>query len=207
MMNTDHHVKVQHRTALRHVARGLIVCMTLISPLAACSNMKTISWREQVRLHSGQVITVDRSEKFRSVYSGGPGPGWLFQNERLTAHFPKPIGDITWNGILTPIAVDVATNGNVYLVADIATLEGEKEYQVPDGVYQVAFEYLKNGNWEHIPLSTVPQEIRRNLFVNIYRLFIIQKSKQNFLDLALKSKMDADPRISRDMLDWPRPQK
>lgn len=192
------------RRGFRWLAQLLALCSVFIAPLAACSNMKTVSWREEVRLHTGQVITVDRSETFRMVYSGGPGPGWLFQSERITAHFPPPIGDVTWSGILTPIAIDATSADQLYLVANIANLAGAKEYPRPGDIPQVAFKYLGHANWQRIPISEVPGQIHRNLLVDTYDLFIQNHSKVNYVGFDLKEKIDSDPRISKDLLDWPR---
>ena len=191
------------RTSFRRLAQILAICSAFVAPLAACSNMKTISWREEVRLHTGQIIMVDRTENYRLV-SEGLRSGWLFDTETIKAHFPPPVGEITWSGILTPIAIDATSTGQVYLVADKANLAGIKAYPTQDGIPQVAFKYVSADKWQRIAISEIPADFHRNLLSDTYTLFIQDHSDANFVDFALKTKVDSDPRISKDMLDWPR---
>ena len=191
------------RTWHRRLAHVLIVCMTLISPLAACSNTKTVSWREDVKLHDGQVITVDRSEQYRKIYNGGPGLSWLFTAERFQAHFPIPIGDVTWSGPLTPLALDVSSTNVVYLVTVVTTESGEKQYgRMPADEAHVAFKYLGNSQWQEIPISEIPKKFHPNLFVNTDTLFLVQHSHVKTVSLALKAKLDSDPRIVKAFRGW-----
>ena len=149
------------RTSVRRLAQLLTICSVFVPPLAACSNMKTISWREEVRLHTGQVIMVDRTENYRPV-SVDFRSGWMFDTETIKAHFPSPVGEITWSGILTPIAIDATSTGQVYLVADIANSAGAG-YPRPGGIPQVAFRYLGQDQWQRIAISEIPGGFHRNL--------------------------------------------
>ena len=165
--------------------------------------MKTISWREQVRLHSGQVISVERSEQYRMVYNGGPGLSWLFTAEHFQAHLPAPIGEVAWTGALTPLALDVSSRNVVYLVTVVTTEAGEKEYgRMPADKAHVAFKYLGNGQWQEIPISEIPKEFHPNLFVNTDTLFFVQHSHIKTVSLALKAKLDSDPRIVKAFRGW-----
>ena len=190
------------RTNFRRLAQLLALCAVFVAPLAACSNMKTISWREEVRLHTGQVIMVDRAENYRLV-SEGLRSGWLFDTETIKAHFPPPVGEITWSGILTPIAIDATSTGQVYLVADIANSAGAG-YPRPGGIPQVSFRYLGQNQWKRIPISEIPGDFHRNLLADTYTLFIQDHSKTKFVDFALKARVDSNPRIDKKYLDWPR---
>jgi hypothetical protein len=187
----------------KRLCQLLGLLLMAVTPLMAYSQMKTITWKEEVKLTNGQVIIVERSEDYRQVYAGGGGPGWLFQYERIRTTLP-PNGEIAWDARLKPLALDIATEGAIYLVAAVATVAGQKEYGVPDGSYHVAFKYKGIKQWQRVSLDTVPREFRPNLLVSPQGLFIEQHSTVNFVDLALKAKADSDPRIVTWYRDWPR---
>jgi hypothetical protein len=168
--------------------------------------MKTVNWKEETKLTTGQVIIVERSQDYRSVYSGGAyRPGWLFDYERIRARFPSPSGVITWEGRLTPLALDIAADGQIYLVAVAAAAAGAKEYHLKPDEYHVAFEYESSrSQWKQIALGKVPQQLRPNLLADTWGLFIQQRSTVDLVDLALKAKVDSDPRIVWFYKNWPR---
>jgi len=64
-----------------------VVFITVASiPLSGCSQTKTVNWKEEVKLRSGKVVIVERSEDYRRASEPGVrGPGWLFSYERITA--------------------------------------------------------------------------------------------------------------------------
>jgi len=178
-------------------------CLAILTPLTACSDMKTIKWREEVKLASGQMIIVERAEDYRLVGEPGAGTGWLFDYERIRTVLPPLSGEIAWEGRLTPLALDIASDGTVYLVAVVANAAGRKEYSLPDGINHVAFKYAGNNQWQRVPVTTVPHEFRPNLMADTWSLFIKQRSTTDFVDLALKAKVDSNPRIDSRFRKWP----
>jgi hypothetical protein len=172
--------------------------------------MKTINWKEEVRLIGGQTIVVERSQDYRRVYSGGPfRPGWLREQERLNATLQSPRREIKWEGKPIPLALDVAPDGNIYLVAvTTAGTSGENEYGrklQPNETYYVAYQLgVDQTQWRRIQITAVPSEFQPNMMVDTHGLFIQKGSTATFVDLALKAKVDSDPRISRTLRDWPR---
>jgi hypothetical protein len=187
----------------KRLCQLLGLLLMAVIPLTACSQMKTITWKEEVKLLSGQVIVVERSEDFRQVYAGGGGPGWLFQYERIRTTLPRIKGEIAWEGRLTPLALDASADGSIYLVAVVAEAAGRKEYALPDGINHVAFRYSGNNKWQRVPISTVPSEFRPNFLASTHGLFIEQRSTTKSVDLALKATVDSDPRIASRYRKWP----
>lgn len=55
----------------KHVAGCCMASLVMLAPLmAACAdNMKTIRWKEETKLASGNTIIVERTETFRLVYA------------------------------------------------------------------------------------------------------------------------------------------
>ena len=188
----------------KRLCQLLGLLLMAVTPLMACSQMKTVNWKEEVKLTNGQVIVVERSEDYRQVYAGGGGPGWLFQYERLRTTLPLPNGEIAWDGRLKPLVLDItADGGGVYLIAVVAEAAGRKEYSLPDGINHVAFKYSANNQWQRVPISTIPRELRPNLLASTQGLFIDQRSTTKFVDLALKETVDSDPRLDSRYRKWP----
>ena len=178
-------------------------CLAILIPLTACSDMKTINWREEVKLSSGQIIIVERSQDYRLVGEPGAGTGWLFDYAHIRAVLPIRNVDVMWEGRLQPLAIDVSQDGTIYLVAVAATYAGEKEYALPEGTHHVAFKYSGSSKWQRIPIESVPHEFRPNLLAAVHSLFIKQKFvTTNIIDLVLKGKVDSDPRIIPPYRGW-----
>jgi len=194
---------------MNYFATALCLLVGVV-PLGACAQGKTVKWKEEVKLASGAVIVVDRSQNYRQVYSGGPfRPGWLRENERVSASLQSPRREIKWEGKPIPLALDVAPDGSVCLVAlTTADAAGENEYGQklqPGEIYYLAYLLAQSQNqWQRIPVTAVPQEFQPNMMVDARRLFIEEGSTVTYVDLALKAKVDSDPRIDRAFRNWPR---
>jgi hypothetical protein len=166
--------------------------LAVLIPLTACSQMKTITWREEVKLTNGQIVVAERTAEFRNVYAGGTGNGWLFQHESIKAVLPPLNKEVVWEGGLEPLALDVTKNGDIYLVNHVENLQGRSEYSVSKGDH-VAFKYSGNSQWMRIPVESVPQEIHPNLLIDRVTLFIRNEhSTSEVIDLALKEKLNSE---------------
>ena len=124
----------------------------------------------------------------------GLSTGWLFNYERIRTTLPVTSEDVAWEGRLKPWALDVAADGGIYLVAVAAEAAREKEYKLGPNEYHVAFKYVGN-QWHRIPITSVPREFQPNMMADTRGLFIENGSTTDFVDLALKSKVDSDLRI------------
>ena len=156
--------------------------------LSSCfSSSKNITWREETKLANGQMVIVEQSIDFRSAFNGA-GTGWTAVDSRLKVVLPPKNQEVVWDGrLLAPIALDVATNGDIYLVAIAEAEEDRQKYSLSRGLYHVAFKYKGNGEWTHIPLDAVPHEMQANLFTDPGGYFIGAKhSTEGVLDWAFK---------------------
>jgi hypothetical protein len=161
-------------------------------PLAACSQIKTITWREEVQLFNGQVVIAERTADFRNVYAGGGDNGYFFQHERIKVTLPSLNKEVTWDGGLEPLAIDIQKNGDIYLVAIIENPQGRNEYSVQRGDH-VAFKYSVDGKWTRISVDTVPRDIHPNLLIDRVSLFIKHGyPASTVVDLALKEKLNSE---------------
>lgn len=181
----------------------LSVVFSFLIPMAACAQSKSITWREEVKLSNGQIIVAERTDDFKDVYAGGSGNGLLFQHGLIRATLPPLNKEVTWEGSLKPLAMDIGENGDIYLVATWQSLQGKKENSVPNGVAHVAFRFDVSGQWIRIPVATVPPEVHPNLLIDDVDLFVRHGySTKKTLDLAYKEKLNADPAFDDRYKGW-----
>ena len=201
-MNTYVPKLARARRRFRRLAQLLALCSVFVAPLAACSNTKTIQWHEQVKLHDGKVIVVERMQTYRAVQVDIYKPKWMFKKERIQATLPTtPPTTVAWEGPLEPLAIDMTKSGSIYLVAIDVTGNLPQKYK-PDNGFHVAFKYEGNNHWERIPREEVPENFKVNLFVSAADLFVDQKYSGHTIDLQLKQKIDSDPRIGPMFRGW-----
>lgn len=178
--------------------------LAALTALTACSQRKSITWREEVKQSNGQIIVVERTAEFRNVYAGGSGNGWLFQHERIKAVLPSLNKQVVWEGGLEPLAIDVAKNGDIYLVGIAETPQGNAEYSIPNGMFHAAFKFNGSGRWIRIPVESVPHEIHPNLLIDEVRLFIDHgHSTSEVLELAIKEKLNSEQAYAEPFRSWP----
>ena len=199
-----------HDAFLKIVMNGygkLCVMSILLLSHTACAAtpaIKTVEWKEEVKLNTGQIIIVERTQNYRSVSEPGAGTGWLFDKERIRATFGVAPGtSVTWEGVLRPLAIDITKQGVAYLVATAATFRGRQAHGIPEGAYHVAFKQESPGIWERISIDSVPDEFHPNLLISTYRLFITEQYRSaKVIDLSMKASVDSDPRIDPVYKTW-----
>jgi hypothetical protein len=179
-----------------HIRRAAIV--GVLSLATASASAKEIYWTEQVRLSSGEVIVVERGETLRSVYSGGPlRPGWLFDEAWLKGSLPG-VGETRWRGGLSPLVLDVTTDGQWYLLAIVETFPGQRQYQLARRSRYVAFK-LQAGVWQRIPFAEFPEQFQPNLLANTSRLFQKYETPSGaVVDFDMKRQVDSVPTLGSE---------
>lgn len=178
--------------------RSLAVLM-LAPILGACATVRTVEWTEDVKLSDGRTIVVERANEYRRVMDVGAGfqRGWNFERASIAADLPPPVGRrVSWQGLMSPIVLDVLNDGEVYLVG-VPTPAGSDEWRVPRHELYVAFK-LVAGEWKRIAIADMPETLRPNLFVSAGTYFIKQGAgSDTHLDLPIKEKLDSNPLIDR----------
>ena len=189
----------------RNLLRLCVLCIAICGPLTACAeNIKTFKWREEVRLSNGQVIVVERNQEYKLTGGEPFHTAWQFGRERIQATFSTTIPTtVVWEGGLAALSIDMATNGDIYLVTTVQNRQGAREYSVGYDVDYVAFRYIGVNQWGRITMESVPHEMRPNLLVLSGKLFIKdQHPTSETIDLVLKQKVDSDPRIAQRYRSW-----
>lgn len=172
--------------------------------LNACSSgLKSITWREEVKLTNGQVIILEHEVDYLKMFNGN-SMGYQFQHEHLHAVLPPANKEIVWDGNLQSLALDLARNGDLYLVTTAETSQAQVEYSLPRWGHHVAFKYNGSGQWTRIPIESVPHEIRPNLLIDSGREFLdLDRPTNVLIDLATKEKLNANQLIGEMYRSWP----
>ncbi|CUS32167.1 conserved exported hypothetical protein [Candidatus Nitrospira nitrosa] len=148
--------------------RALMMCLILTvgistSSCAGISGLIGDRWKEEVLLHDGRKIMVDRMVKRGGRHEVGQKPS--FTEQWLSFPIPGSNQTITWEDHASqdlgqanflPMAVDIS-GGTPYLVVYPMGCLSYNKWGRPNPPY-VIFQYQGN-EWKRIPLQELPSEI------------------------------------------------
>lgn len=168
---------------------------TIVVYLLGCSSEteKTVHWEEDVVLSSGAAVVVNRTQSYRRVSEPGQSSGWLFDKSSITARLPGK-EQMHWSGQLQPLVIDFGPDKEIYLLATVETYRGLREYDIPEGVYHVAFKQSDTA-WERIPLNSFPIELHPNLLASTYDVFI-KRAVPSGSRVTVPAKLEFDSRAT-----------
>lgn len=168
-LNCEGNMNKTH-TLLKRIARlGLIVMMGV--GMSACSSSDT--WKEEVLLHDGSQIVVERTQYF----------GWnlLFtqrppiKEQTITFTLPSSNKPVTWKSEFSKdvghynfqlLGLDIV-NGSAYVVTQPFGCEAYNKWGRPNPPY-ISFKHA-NEQWVQIPLADLPAEIKQpNVLIDTY---------------------------------------
>jgi hypothetical protein len=150
---------------MQHTSKQLLLLLSMVVSLCACAGLPnighTMRWQEEVKLHDGQMIVVER------LYNLGGYPAIDSHNrspldETLTFTLPGSGKVIAWKtefndspelNSLGPLLLDVV-EGIPYLAASPAGCIAYNKWGRPNPPY-VLFKYA-NETWLRIPLEAFP---------------------------------------------------
>lgn len=136
----------------------LLVALLATFALSACFGRATYHWQEEVLLHDGRVIVIERSVRTGEVpVEVGQPPG----ESDYTLTFKTDDGKtVTWESgkSFWPMILDFF-NGTPYIVAGGATGPDYVKHGCPRPPYFL-FRY-NAGNWTRIDYEQLPKEIRK----------------------------------------------
>ena len=163
---------------------------------------KSISWQEEVKLSTGEVIVIEHEGRMRQELSGPfASRDWMFDSDCLRFRYPTGSKElIEWctrrysaSSGFTPELVRVLDVGpgdlGPYVITDNGgSKEGCEEY----------FRYrYENGVWRDDTLPEIFDPIRANMLAPsfAYDFFIYKRSPPKLLDLAYKDIYSRNERI------------
>jgi hypothetical protein len=122
------------------------------------------SWKEEVLLHDGRKIIVERTVERGGRHEIGQKPP--YKNQSVSFTLPSTNEKIKWEDSFTedvgsanflPMLVDIL-NGSAYLVASPMGCQSYNKWGRPNPPY-VVFKY-QNKNWNRITIQELPVEIK-----------------------------------------------
>lgn len=134
--------------------------------LAACGNSQ-IEWKEEVKLHSGEVIVVKRTAKLRANAIAGGGGGSFNEGMTVTIVQPvKPDNPAIWSARFVPLVFDHdPASKEWFMVATFFHCDSWYELGRPKLPYT---EYrFKNGQWVQQALSPQSFGLAANMFTGM----------------------------------------
>ena len=167
----------------------IVTILSLATLMSACAQAGKAagagdSWKEEVLLHDGQKIIVERSQ----TYGGRHEIGQAVPEKEHTIRFriPNSTGQLFWTSEYSEelgrtnfnlLALHIK-QGIPYLVADPNLCLSYNKWGRPNPPY-VFFKY-DGKEWQRIGISEVPTEFKTiNLIVNNSRLFEIKESSKD----------------------------
>ena len=159
-----------NNTFFKQIAKlGLLLMMAL--SMSACS--KTSSWKEEVLLHDGSKIIVDRIVDRGGRHEIGQQPP--IKEQSLTFMMPKTNESVTWKSGFSadtgfadfqPLMLDISSN-IAYLVTHPVGCLSYNKWGRPNPPY-IYFKYT-NQQWKQIPLNELPVEFKEtNMLIDTY---------------------------------------
>ena len=150
-----------NNTFFKQVTKLRLLLMMGLS-MSACS--KTSSWKEEVLLHDGSKIVVERSVSYGGRHEiGQKSP---YSEQTLTFTLPSTHQKITWvdkysedlgSANFLPMALDVSSGVAYLVVKPMGTISFSK-WGCPNPPY-VIFKYI-NKAWLRISIQDLPVEIK-----------------------------------------------
>lgn len=148
--------------------------------MSACA-MGGIGWKEEVLLHDGKRIIVERSQTYGGRHEIGQSPpikehtiSFSLPNSNKTFTFKSEYSEDIGRANLNLLALHVL-NGTPYIVAEPNLCLAFNKWGRPNPPY-VIFKYDGKA-WQRIPLSQLPAEFKAiNLIVNNGREEDIQRA-------------------------------
>ena len=174
---------------------GLLLMMAL--SMSACS--KTSSWKEEVLLHDGSKMIVERSQRYGGAHE------FLTQSSSVTEHtatftLPNSNEKISWTSEFSEdigrtnfnlLAVHVL-KGKAYLVTEPNGYLSYNKWGRPNPPY-IFFKYVGK-SWKQIPLSEFPIEFKTfNLIANTTRRHDVEEatSKSGYVSASDVSEINS----------------
>lgn len=171
-----------------YVWRWAIGVVALVVPLHACSGTDTAEWKEEVKLHDGQVIVLERRATIGSS-------GFPTQHRGSIRHWEicyRPM-NVYWKsgGVFRPEIFDIV-EGIPYVMVPVPGCTSCQLYDYPEKS-AMFFRFGKDG-WKRIPFSEFPRELDTNLLRRALSGRSHRDDVKGFMTLAAKAKWDGDPK-------------
>lgn len=195
---------MKSRNLLMKPIKAIPMIMALGIAVSACAQPVKVggdSWKEEVLLHDGQKIVVERSQSY-----GGrtePGQAGAVIEHIINFSMPGSSKAITWaseygadigRADFNLLAVHVL-NGKPYVVASPNLCLSYNKWGRPNPAY-VLFRYEGNA-WQRIPLEALPTEFKTvNVVLSTQKVEAGQLSNMGLISAEKVKELNRDVRLS-----------
>jgi hypothetical protein len=196
----NHNMSV-HQLWLKQITNIAIILMMGVS-LSACAGLfnRTLSWKEEVRLHDGQKIIVKRSQSYGGRHEiGQPSP---IKEHTISFTLPNSSKAITWTSEygedlgrtnFNLLAIHVL-NGTPYIVTSPNLCLSYNKWGRPNPPY-VFFKYDGKA-WQRIGLEEFPAEFKTiNVALDIQGREVEELDKMGFASVDKIKQLNAHTTI------------
>lgn len=175
--------------------------MVSISAYASFFGVGGTNWKEEALLHDGNKIIVTRSVEHGGRHELGQYPP--YKEQSLTFSVSGTNQPVTWedhysddigSSSFMPMAVDIV-NGRAYVVADTMGCLAYNKWGRPNPPY-VVFRY-DGKEWQRIPLSGLPDEIKRPNLIFSMPDIEVEKLGKSFVNAEMIQKINNSGRIKQ----------
>ncbi|WP_051071673.1 hypothetical protein [Azoarcus sp. KH32C] len=158
---------MEYCNSLVRATRGLGLILGLLLNLTACAGIfgsANMNWQEEVLLHDGSRVIVERSVERGGPHEVGQRPSYI--KETVSFTHPTTGEQIVWedkatpdlrNSNFLPMALDIYQD-KVYLVASPMGCLAYNKWGRPNPPY-VVFSH-QNKTWKRVPLQELPPETK-----------------------------------------------
>lgn len=199
---------MNNRRSLLQLCKMISLVLTLGVSMNACAT-STFTWKEEVLLHDGKKIVVERSDTYDSSMNHELGQGPPLAEHKTTFVIPGTGQTVAWKSNNRPspspdnlhlLALDFL--GGVPYVA--TTPSGSFAYikwNQPNPPY-VFFKYA--GEWKRVPLEEFPEQFKINVIVHSlqhepYRKKVITENRTHgFVRAQTVAELNREPGSSKE---------
>jgi hypothetical protein len=161
---------MSNQRSLLRLCKTISLVLTLGVSMSACAT-STFTWKEEVLLHDGKKIVVERSDTYDSSIPHELGQGPPLAEHKTTFMIPRTHQQVTWKSnnrpLLDPdklhlLALDFLA-GVPYVATTPSGSIAYAKWNHPNPPY-VFFKYT--GEWKRVPLEEFPEQFQINVFVH-----------------------------------------
>jgi len=189
----------------KQVYKGFLIILALLPAFvcgctssAGSNPFSGASWQEDVLLHDGRVVVVDRWVERGGRHEIGQKPP--FKEQKLSFTMPDTKQKITWEDHFSqdlgmanflPMLLDVHNN-TAYLVVETMGCLSYNKWGRPNPPY-VIFKYTGN-QWQRISLQELPVEIKTVNMISSMPDIVVERAGTSFITKEMIQKIVSEYR-------------
>ena len=198
---------MNNHSSLLRLCKIFCLVLTLGAGMNACATTRTFTWKEEVLLHDGKKIVVERSDTYDSSLPHEIGQGPPLVEHKTTFMIPGTIKAVIWKSDYGRssdadsfhfLALDFL-DGVPYVATRPAKCPTYDKWNRPNPPY-VFFKYVDE--WKYISLPEFPEQFRINVIVTSRKIdnprIVEAHSKFGFVPAQTVAAINREPGRSKE---------